>query len=232
MAFHGSSAVSQHYLVFLLVLLLIIIFKILGVTRDALAFLLSSEGLPFPAASPVAGNPNGKREREEEISLPPGVFQAPVRTSSGNPLQSQSAGRRSSRGRVSKGGKVHTSNGQPQPPTPTVMQQPQQPPSLQVVPPGTMEQSQPSAGVSIDAGGYYPPRAYHQPKMAPGYSYGQFRVQPAPQTAPASATATGVAPGPVPPPPFGHAQESYLRRDDGSWSASGTAGAAGGEQYG
>lgn len=129
--------------------------------------------------------------------------------------------------------KVHTTNGQPQsqPQNPNVMQA-QQPPTLQVVPPGSMEQSQPSGGVPIDAGGYYPPRAYHQPKMAPGYSYGQFRVQPAPQTGAASATTSGVAPGSVPPPPFGHAQESYLRRDDGSWSASGTAGTAGGEQYG
>jgi len=109
--------------------------------------------------------------------------------------------------------------------------QSQQPPTLQVVPPGTMEQSQPSAGVPMDAGGYYPPRAYHQPKMPPGYSYGQFRVQPAPQTTPTSATATAPAPGPVPPPPFGHGQESYLRGDDGSWSASSTAGATGGEQY-
>lgn len=205
--------------------------------RDALAFLLSSEGLPFPAASPVAGNPNGKREREEEISLPPGVFQAPVRTASGNPLQSHSAGgprRRSSRGRLSKSAKVQAANGQPQPQTPTVMQS-QQPPTLQVVPPGTMEQSQSSAGVPMDAGGYYPPRAYHQPKMPPGYAYGQFRVQPAPQTAPASgtgATSAPTAPGQVPPPPFGHAQESYLRRGDGSWSASGPAGATGGEQYG
>jgi len=235
-AFNGPSAVSQIFLTFplLLFLITITITTIICVIRDALAFLLSSEGLPFPAASPVVGNPNGKREREEEISLPPGVFQAPVRTASVNPLQPQSAGgprRRSSRGRMSKSAKVHTTNGQSQPQTPTVMQT-QQPPTLQVVPPGTMEQSQPSAGVPIDAGGYYPPRAYHQPKMPPGYSYGQFRVQPAPQAAPASATTAGVAPGPVPPPPFGHAQESYLRRDDGSWSASGTAGAAGGEQYG
>jgi hypothetical protein len=134
---------------------------------------------------------------------------------------------------MSKSAKVQVANGQPQPQTPTVMQS-QQPPTLQVVPPGTMEQSQSSAGVPMDAGGYYPPRAYHQPKMPPGYSYGQFRVQPAPQTAPANATAppAAAAPGPVPPPPFGHAQESYLRRGDGSWSASGPAGAAGGEQYG
>lgn len=85
----------------------------------------------------------------------------------------------------------------------------------------------------MDAGGYYPPRAYQQPKMTHGYAYGQFRVQPAPQTAPASGTAAAAAaPGPVPPPPFGHAQESYLRRGDGTWSASGPAGTSGGEQYG